>query len=75
MLAALTNLKSYQTQHNLTDLELLRIGDLDGNQFITNADVPALIILLPNVPEPNASVLGILGFGLIAMIHRRQKVR
>jgi fibronectin-binding autotransporter adhesin len=72
MMAALTDLTTYQTSHGLTNEDLLNIGDLDLSGSVNNADLQAELVLLGTgvgggavaVPEPAAVVL--LAIGLVA---------
>jgi hypothetical protein len=73
-MTALANLPSYQAAHNLTDDQTLALGDLDGDQKVTNADLQGLIDLLANaggggtltsVPEPAGLWLGAIGATVI----------
>ena len=43
MLAAMADLRTFQANHNLADADLIAIGDLNGDQVVTNADLQALI--------------------------------
>ncbi|HZZ26912.1 MAG TPA: family 43 glycosylhydrolase [Pirellulales bacterium] len=67
---ALTNLSAYKTTYkpNLTDAQVLLIGDLDGDHKFSNADLQALLNLLQSgggsanpVPEPSSWILLLLG--------------
>ena len=78
MLAALTDLNAYKSAHsNLTDDQLLAIGDLDGDGKVTNADIQALLVVLgaPSgggagslsaVPEPMSAFLALIGLAIVA---------
>ena len=46
MLAALKNLAAYQSQHNLSNVELLTIGDINHDGVVTTADLAGLLNLL-----------------------------
>jgi hypothetical protein len=72
LLTALTDLHSYQTSQNLTNIELLQIADLDGDKHVTNSDIQLLLGLVAQggiptsavaetVPEPSAATLLLLG--------------
>jgi Dockerin type I domain/PEP-CTERM motif len=68
MIAALTNIKSYEATYNLSDAQLGVIGDLNNDFSFTSADVQMFINLLKNglgstdaVPEPSAVILAVLG--------------
>jgi T5SS/PEP-CTERM-associated repeat protein len=73
MEAALSDLSRYQTTHgSMNGAQLVSIGDLDGDNRVTNADLQSLIDLLANgggigapssiaVPEPCALVLAMIG--------------
>ena len=43
MLTALTDLNTYRANNSLTAADLLTLGDLNGDQAVTNADVQALL--------------------------------
>ncbi|HZZ27071.1 MAG TPA: dockerin type I domain-containing protein [Pirellulales bacterium] len=75
---ALTNLNSYKAIYapDLSDTQLLLIGDLDGDGKFTNADLQSLLNLLLSgggsttpVPEPSAFVLG------VVVIRGRRRLR
>jgi len=78
MLGALSNLTSYQSAENLTNAELLSIGDLDGNGVVNNLDLQPLINLLAvgaagggslvAVPEPSSAL--IFGMGGLLVLAR-----
>ncbi len=83
MLAALADLKTYQSTNHLTNDQLLAIGDLNGDNQTTNADIQGLIAALSNgggsgaaaaVPEP-ASILPLLIGGLVFAIAFRRGPR
>jgi hypothetical protein len=64
MLVALTDLDAYKASHNLSDANLLAIGDLDHSTFLSNADLQPLLDLvatgggaLASVPEPSSLML------------------
>ena len=46
MLMALTDLRGFQSAHTLTDADLRFIGDVNGDQQVTNADLQALLTAL-----------------------------
>jgi hypothetical protein len=80
MLVALTDLNSYESLHGLTHSALTMLGDLNGDQAVTNADIQPLLNLLaasgaaPSVPEPAGVLLAACGFaGLVACAHRRRR--
>jgi Dockerin type I domain len=74
MLAALTDLHTFQSNHNLSDADLLMIADVNADGIITNADLQALLKVLASgqgsgaqaVPEPSgiqlAAIAGLLAF-------------
>ena len=73
MLAALTDLNSYESLHGLTHSALTMLGDLNGDHAVTNADIQPLLNLLtasgvaPSVPEPAGVLLAACGIvGLVA---------
>ena len=82
MLQSLTDLKKFQADHMLSDPDLLAIGDLTGDNKVTNADIQGLINLLANgggsgagslttVPEPNSlALVAIAGLTVIASRRR-----
>jgi hypothetical protein len=43
ILTALTNLSGFQSQYGLSNAEMLAIGDLNGDQKISNLDIQALL--------------------------------
>lgn len=43
MMAALVDLNAFESSHQLTDSELLEIGDVNGDGKISNADLSALL--------------------------------
>ncbi len=47
MFAALTDLATFQSQHYLSNAEMLAIGDLNGDQKLTNLDLQALLDHVP----------------------------
>jgi hypothetical protein len=60
-LTALADFDAYKLAKNLTDTQLLAIGDIDGDGKPTNADLQALLNLVKSgvgsvsvVPEPTA---------------------
>jgi len=73
MQAALADLSNYQSAHgNMTNAQLVSIGDLNGDGLVNSADLQGLIDLLANgggsgaatlsaVPEPASSALAALG--------------
>ncbi len=46
MVIALTDLRSFQTAHTLTDADLRFIGDVNGDHQVTNVDLQALLSVL-----------------------------
>jgi hypothetical protein len=79
MMLALTNLSAYKTTYdpNLTEAQLLLIGDIDNDQKFTNADLQAYMNYLKagggltdSVPERASIVL--LGLGGLAIAFRRR---
>ena len=75
MITALTDLRAYQSAHDLSDAALLAVGDVDQNQVVNNADLQALLARLGSgggsetaiVPEPTTMALVATG-GLCGMI-------
>jgi endonuclease/exonuclease/phosphatase family metal-dependent hydrolase len=73
MLAALTDLPSYQSSQMLTAAELLKVGDLNSDGKITNTDIQSLLSLLAGsgsiaaVPEPATAALALIGTIVIAV--------
>ena len=74
MLTALTDLNAYKAAHNnLTDAQLLAIGDVDADGKVTNADLQKLLGVVgagtgsgsfSAVPEPMSAVLAVIGLAL-----------
>jgi hypothetical protein len=56
MLKALTNLDQFQADHNLSAQDLKTIGDLNGDQFVTNRDIQSLLNLLASAPMGGGAV-------------------
>ena len=78
MLNALTDLSAYQSNHNFTASDLLNVGDVDGDEKVTNRDIQALLDLLSPgdtssataVPEPDTMLIAIAGiFAVMAIRH------
>ena len=46
MITALTHLRAYQSAHDLSNVALLAVGDVDQNQVVNNADLQALLARL-----------------------------
>jgi len=75
MVTALTDLNAYKAAHNnLTDAQLLAIGDVDADGKVTNADLQKLLGVLASgtgtgsltaVPEPMSVVLAVIGLAII----------
>jgi len=72
MLAALSDLSKYKSDHGLIDADLTAIGDINGDGTLTNADVQALLELLKSgggsvvtVPEPTS--IALLAFALLGL--------
>lgn len=71
LMNALSDLKTYETFHKLTDNALLNIADVNDDGFITNTDIQSLIAEVANaqggqstvsaVPEPSAILLALCG--------------
>jgi sugar lactone lactonase YvrE len=82
MLKALTDLDSYKAAKNITQADLLVIGDYDNSNSITNSDIQGLLGALAAagggsiaaVPEPNAAILaGMAFFATAAVVRRRSR--
>ena len=81
-MAALSNLKDYQTGLGVSGSQFLQIGDVNGDSKVNNADVQALISLIANtnngagsltaVPEPTTFVLG--GVGVVVLVLTRRRL-
>jgi Dockerin type I domain len=81
MLKAMTDLNAYKSLKGLTDSQLISIGDINGDGFLTNVDLQSLLNQLhtgsgsaASVPEPQSILLAVMG-GLIPtlfVLHRRK---
>jgi autotransporter-associated beta strand protein len=72
MLKALTDLATYKTQFNVSDADLVTIGDFNSSGTITNGDIQGLLAFVSTqpgggsisvVPEPSAILTAL--FGLV----------
>ena len=79
MMRALTNLSGYKTTYdpNLSDAQLLLIGDINGDGRFDNADMQALLNLLQagggsSDPVPEPASIALLGLGALAIAFRRR---
>ena len=82
MLAALIDVKEYQSSHGLTDAQLLAIADVNKSGTVNNADIQALLNLLRSgggsgsgdsataVPEPASVVTLCMGMLTIVSLRR-----
>lgn len=82
MLAALTDLDHYKSQHGFTDADLIALGDINHSGKVDNVDIQALANLIvsttgggsmTSVPEPSSRVLfsvAILGVAVRAKTRR-----
>jgi Dockerin type I domain len=73
MIAALTDLNTYQTNNDLTPAELRTIADVNRDGVVNNADLQALLDLLKtgggsadSVPEPASWILAFLAFAMVS---------
>ena len=80
MLNFLTDENAYKSSLNLTDNQLLLIGDLNGDVQVDNSDLQSLLALLKSgggsistVPEPTSVSMIVLGGILLAMFSHRVK--
>jgi endonuclease I len=80
MMKALTDLNLYESDHSLTNPNLLAIGDLNSDGAITNSDIQPLLDLVASgagsiaaVPEPSGFLLIAVGSVLVAW--RKKKLR
>ena len=48
LITALTDLDHYQSMYHLNPADFITAVDVDGDTFITNADIQALICLIAN---------------------------
>jgi len=85
--AALADLNKYRSTHgNLASAHVVSIGDLSGDNLVTNADLQGLLVYLANnagalpapgggsraaVPEPSSLVLLAIGLAAASAIRRR----
>jgi O-glycosyl hydrolase len=49
LMTALTDVNAYQTSYNLSQNDVLAVGNLDGDGAVTNLDLQAMIVTLANV--------------------------
>jgi hypothetical protein len=73
MLAALTDLNVYKSAYNVSDSDLITIGDVNHLGGVTNADIQAELdlvggVTLAAVPEPNAANTVAAGMAMILML-------
>jgi len=75
--AALANLKGYMSTHHMNSEDMNLIGDVNGDNQVTNADLQALLNYIKNgngstnaVPEPSSLVL--LGAGCLLLAARKR---
>jgi hypothetical protein len=80
MLNFLTAENAYKSSLNLTDNQLLLIGDLNRDGQVTNADLQSLLTLLKSgggsistVPEPTSVSMFVLGGIVLALFGHRAK--
>jgi hypothetical protein len=84
MMMALANESKYESDHGLTDSDLMALGDIDGSGTFNNLDIQALISLMANgggtgsltaVPEPTSAYLLAVGVNAMAIAARRGRRR
>jgi hypothetical protein len=72
MLVALTDLNVYKSAYNLSDNDLITIGDVNHLGGVTNADIQAELDLVSGVlvavPEPKAAIIATAGMAIILML-------
>lgn len=80
LMQALANGQQYETDHGLTDSDLLAYGDVDNNGVFNNLDIQALIAKIANggtgsltaVPEPASISLCGIGLTVLAAFRWRR---
>jgi sugar lactone lactonase YvrE len=80
MLQALTDLDTYKAAENISQADLLTIGDFDNSNSVTNADIQGLLHALESagggggaaVPEPDGATIMVIGFAASAGLLRRR---
>lgn len=81
MMKALSDVHSYETQHNFDNAKWMTVADVNGDHVVNNLDLQALITLLANsggqaslqmVPEPGSLLLWSLGgLGMVSWLRLR----
>jgi hypothetical protein len=81
MVGALVDLPGYMSTFDVSATDLMTIGNLDGDNAITNADLQALLNMLisggtpvQNVPEPAGFVLMVIS-GMLGAVSLRKKFK
>jgi autotransporter-associated beta strand protein len=76
MLTAFTDLNAFKTAQNLTEQDVLNMGDINHDGVVSNADLQSFLALLADsgagslaaVPEPSTFVLGAIGCAVLALL-------
>ena len=74
LMNAVQDLASYKSAHQLSDADLLSVGDINGDHVVNNFDVQSMLDLLRNgtgaaaVPEPAAISLAAIALALILFV-------
>ncbi len=83
MLKSLKDLTAFKNKNQLSDAELLEIGDLDGSGSVTNRDIQSMLDYLISigggsftvVPEPATWVIVFAGMAVLLLMQLRAALR